>query len=431
MEIKSIFQKSIFREGIIFFIAGFITNFLNYVYRILMGRLMGPEIFGELAALISLFLILAVPSAPLQMVSAKFSAVFEAEERNRKLSNLFGYLTKSIGLMSLGIVFFSVIFADRIKDFLNLPSKTYIYILAAIVVATLISGVTKGILQGLSKFSQLSYAIILESAIKVILSVAFVAIGFKMFGALAGFLIPVILVYFLTLYFLRDTVQISNLKSQISNLNVQKELILMKHEEKKEIWKYIFFTFLTFLFINLLLNADKILVKHYFPAVDAGVFAALSTLGQSIFIGVSALAGILFPIVASRQAKRENYLYPLKIISLISFIVGTVGIIILFLFSKEFILLFFGNEYLGGIPFLGYYGIAMGLFGFLFFFSYFFMALNKFKFLYVLAAGSELEIILISAQHNNFFQVISMLVASLALTLIGMIILIFREKTTA
>lgn len=417
IDIKSVLKNSLFRGGAIFFIGGIIANVLNYVYRIVMGRMLGPEAFGELIAIISLVLILVVPSASIQAVAARFSAVLETQKLSRKLKNLFGYLTRVFSLISLVLIIGAVVFAGEIQNFLNLSSQNYVYYLVGIVVVMLIAGVTKGILQGLKRFSKLSYAIMLEAALKVGLAVGLVALGFKMTGALAGFLIPLILVYFLTFYFLRDIL------SQRGN---NEEIAI---EQKKEIWQYVFYSFLVFFFLNILLNVDIILVKHYFPALEAGIYSGFATLGRAVFIAFILLAGILFPIVAFKQAKKEDYFHPLKIISLISFLIGGVGISIFFLFPKELLLLFFGNNYLAGAPFLGYYGLIMGILGFIFLLSYFFMALNKFKFLYILAAGSILEIVLISLWHSNFSQVISMFSIALIFTLSALLgVLYFSSK---
>jgi O-antigen/teichoic acid export membrane protein len=109
---------------------------------------------------------------------------------------------------------------------------------------------------------------------------------------------------------------------------------------------------------------------------------------------------------------------------------GGIGVLISFLFSRELLLIFFSQKYLEGAPFLGYYSIAMTILGFVFLLSYFFMGLNKFKFLSILATGSILEILLISLFHQNFFQIISMFSLVLSITLIGIGILIFLEKNT-
>jgi len=132
--------------GVIFFIGGAVANILNYIYRIVMGRMLGPEAFGELIALISLILILAVPSAPVVTAAARFSAVYQAKDFSQKLKSLFGYLTKVLSLVSLGIIILVLIFTSSLQEFLKLSSPSNLYFLAGIVVIMLIAGVSKGIL---------------------------------------------------------------------------------------------------------------------------------------------------------------------------------------------------------------------------------------------------------------------------------------------
>lgn len=452
------FKKSLANHlisgGIVFFVSGIIANILNYLYRVLMGRMLTVELFGELVAIVSLTLIFAVPSAPFQVVAVRFSAVFEAGKSFKKIKEFLKYLTKVTVLMSLGLIILVIIFARTIQNFLNLSSISYVYFLAGIVAVMLIAGVTKGILQGIKRFSLLSYTILFESVGRVGLAVILVVLGFKMAGALGGFLIPLILGYFLTIYFLQDILKLelhtpqpssrpsggplvksgnynpptASSRSACPSLKVNEQEI--EKGEIKEIWGYAFWSLLAFFFLNILLNVDIILVKHYFSAIEAGIYSGFATLGHAAFIAISLLGGILFPVVAFKQAKKEDYFYPLKITSLISFLVGGIGVLILFLFPKEFLLLFFGNKYLVGAPFLGYYGLVMGLIGLIFLLSYFFMALNKFKFLSILALGSILEIFLIRLWHSSFLGVISMFFSSLVMVIFGLLILLYFENKT-
>ncbi|MFC1663960.1 oligosaccharide flippase family protein [Patescibacteria group bacterium] len=419
---KKWFKNSIFRGGAIFFIGGITTSALHYIYRIVMGRMLGPEVFGELIALISLILILAVPSAPVQTAAARFSAVYQAKDSLEQLKMLFRYLTKIFVFISLFLIILTVIFASLIQNFLKLSSINYVYFLAGIVMVMLVAGISKGILQGLKRFSQLSLSVVIESVGRVMLAVILVAFGFKMAGALVGFLISLVLGFLLTIYFLWDVLS----KKQQTESNIQHTIYDKK--ETKKIWKYVFWSFLVFLFLNILLNVDIILVKHYFSSFEAGIYSGFATLGRMVFISIGLLAGIMFPVVVSKQARKEDYYHSLKITSLISFLIAGIISLVFFLFPKEFILIFFGEKYLAGASFLGYYSVVMAAFGFIFLLSYFFMALNKFKFLFILVFGGILEILLIGIWHADFLQVILMFFTAQIITLIGLGTLMILEK---
>ena len=315
----------------------------------------------------------------------------------------------TVGVM----VVLGIVFARQIQIFLKLSSVNYIYFVLAIIVAMFASGITKGVLKGLKRFSLLSLVTFLESLFKLLISIVLVLWGLRMFGALGGLLIPAVLIYLLSFYFLRD-------------------VLFVKGEEPQEIgglWPYIFYSFLTVFLLNVLVNIDKILVKLYFSDFEAGIYSSFASLGQAAFIGVSLLAGILFPLVAFNHAQKKEYFHYLKNISLVSLAVILFVVLIFFLFSEPLFLLFFGREYISGASFLGYYTGLMGLLGFVFLFSYFLMALNRFKFLYLLGAGTVLEVLLITFFHNSFFQVILMFFLSLAFTSLGLLLyLVFSRN---
>ncbi len=123
MKIPKIFQESIVKQGTVFFVGGIIANFLNYLYRILMGRMLGPEMFGELVPLISLALILAVPASPVQIAAAKFSAGLETNEAAAKLKNLFSYLNRVFFLIAFGLAILTIFFDRPFQIFLKLSLK--------------------------------------------------------------------------------------------------------------------------------------------------------------------------------------------------------------------------------------------------------------------------------------------------------------------
>lgn len=402
-----IIKNKIFQGGMIFFAGGIAANTFNYLYRVAMARMLGPEFFGELVAMISLIFILVIPSAPIQIAATRFSAVFEAESAQKRIKSFFNYLTIISGFTVGAIVFFGIIFANQIQTFLKLSSVNYIYFVLAIITAMFASGITKGILKGLKRFSLLSLATFLESLFKFLIGVILVFWGFKMFGALAGLLIPAALVYLLSFYFLKD--------------------VLLKKEGRPQkekvggLWRYICYSFLTVFLLNVLINIDKILVKLYFSDFEAGIYSSFASLGQATFIGVSLLAGILFPLVAFNHAQKKDYYHYLKKISLVSLVVISFVVLVFFLFSDPLFMLFFGKEYILGASFLGYYAGLMGLLGLVFLFSYFLMALSRFKFLYLLAAGAVLEVLLITFFHNSFFQVILVFFLSLAFTSLGLL----------
>lgn len=67
-------NSSFFSSSSIIFAGSFAVNVLNYVFTLVMSRLLGVEEFGEVTALISLLLIISVPATTLTMLMAREAA---------------------------------------------------------------------------------------------------------------------------------------------------------------------------------------------------------------------------------------------------------------------------------------------------------------------------------------------------------------------
>ncbi|MEK7127520.1 MAG: polysaccharide biosynthesis protein, partial [Patescibacteria group bacterium] len=60
-------KSELLKGSFLIFIAGNLGNLGNFLYSLSMVRLLGPEIYGELGAILSLFSLFAVPLAILSL----------------------------------------------------------------------------------------------------------------------------------------------------------------------------------------------------------------------------------------------------------------------------------------------------------------------------------------------------------------------------
>ena len=129
-----------------------------------------------------------------------------------------------------------------------------------------------------------------------------------------------------------------------------------------------------------------------------------------MIFGSLCISQVMFPKVSNLYAKKKphkNILYKsLLIISL--FIIP--GIIIYFLLPKIVVLILYGKQFLEISPLIGWFGVIMGLFSLNYLISFYFISINKFKFLYILLIFNVMEVILIYLFHNTLLQVIQVLV---------------------
>ena len=76
-----------------------LVNGGNYIYNLILGRLLGPESFAEAALLVTLLLILSFLGMTFQLATAKFAVIFSGEEWSN-FRNLMYRLAIIFGLVS-------------------------------------------------------------------------------------------------------------------------------------------------------------------------------------------------------------------------------------------------------------------------------------------------------------------------------------------
>lgn len=417
-EIKDILKNQLVFGGMIIFISGLIVNISNYFYRIMMGRMLGPELFGELVTIISLVLILSTLATPFQNTVARFSAIYQAKAILPNIKKIFSYLFLMGAIGGVILLGVGIGYRDLFVDFLNLSSVRNFYFLLLIIFANIMTSLGRGVLHGLQRFSLLGVGQVVNSLGRLALGVALVFLGFKLSGALGGFLLAVLVSCGLFLYFSRDVLVGEREKKEAPKI------------KKGEIWKYMGLSFLALLFLNILLNIDVVLVKHYFSAYETGIYSAFATLGRGVFLVGGMLGGIIFPVAAFRQEKGEDYMFPLKGILTISFFLLFFASLVLFLFPEFILKLFFGQEYLAGAHFLGYYGLIMAMLTVLWILGTFERSLNRFRFLYFLVLGSIIEILLISIWHSSFSQILIMFGVGVGIALLGTAFCIYFSESS-
>src|SRR5688572_28322626 len=105
----------------VFLGTGFL-NFGNYLYHLLMGRMLGPDKYGALEGAISLLYILFVPTITLSLVVVKYVAEYLGKKDKEDIQNLYNYLFSRILVYGSIITIVLLAASPFISSFLHLPS---------------------------------------------------------------------------------------------------------------------------------------------------------------------------------------------------------------------------------------------------------------------------------------------------------------------
>lgn len=395
----------------VIFFGSMAANILNYVFNLGMLRFLSESDYGILISLISIFNIFSLFSITINTVFTKFSAMLVGQGKDNLIGTLFVSGSWWVGVLTLIVSGLIIVFSSQIAHFLNINSNILIIIIALSLLISFLSYVGNGILQGLLMFKYFSFINIFTSFVKLVFGLAFVFLGYKVIGAVSGFFLSVFVGYLLVFFPIARY-----LKSGRPNK-------LSIHSLHKKIYSYALPVFLSTIGVTLFIAIDIILVKHFFHPKIAGQYAAISIMCRSIFYAVSPIALVMFPLVAQKKERGENIS---KIVILAMSLVGipAISLSIFYFLFPDLIRLIFAPNYNPKLinAYLGPFSIFIVLYTFSYLLNILYLSLGKIKVFIITILGALLEIVFIYSFHKDIGQVISGLILSSFLLLVGLLL---------
>lgn len=410
------FQSKLITGSLIMAGGTLIGGMGGYVYHLLMGRMLGPTDYGILASLISLIYLLGIPLGVLNLVVVKFVAGFKGKKDFDSIVSFFRLVNRKILIFALLFLLFLVLITPLISSFLHLNSFLPILLVLGFFFISIFLMINRSFLQGLLKFGYFSSSSVLESGLKLISSFFLVLAGWKIYGALSGFLMGGIAALFFT-YFplgaLRDR---------------KKTPVKIK---KEEIFKFALPVFFSTLAFTSLFGSDLILVRHFFPSEQAGFYAALSTLGRIIYFLTYPVISVMFPMVSERYEVGARYKNLLLVSFSLVFVIGFLITGVYFLIPRLIIRLFFGSLYLSASVYLGYFGLFLSFYSLAFLLNNFFLSIQRTKLVFLPMLAALGQIIFIFLFHENLKQIIFISLSASALLFFSLLLFLMKGKTKA
>ncbi|MGY6650026.1 oligosaccharide flippase family protein [Wenyingzhuangia sp. IMCC45574] len=394
----SIARKRIFTQENLFMLSALVVNGGNYLYNLLLGRILGPAHFSDAAILITMLLILSFVAMTFQLVVAKFSVTIPNEFYNPFVAKIYKYST--IAGVAFGALV--VLFAGQLQDIFHTTTSNMFTIFGLGIPLYFFMSVNRGLYQGKKEFKLLSITYQLEMlsrlAITLVLVFLFPTRSSEVIalGVLVSLLVGLFPFKFNKEY----------LKSYISLPSENWILI-------KKFFLITAFYELSQIIIN---NSDILLVKHYFNPYDAGLYASLALIGRIVYFIAWMFVMLLLPTVVQLHKEGKNTTKVLtKYVVYISFI-AVIIIVACKLFPVLIVKLLFGDAYVSIANLMWKYAFATGVFAVANIFAYYFLSLDRYVPVLVSAIFGGMQVVLIVLYHNSLEQVVHMqMIAMLSL----------------
>ena len=320
---------------------------INYLFNLIIGWLLTPEIYGIWGISIS-FINLLIPFTI--MTFPWIVSKLIAESSNKYSTTTLGQTTTALiintllsAIIAIGFLLISFAFRDSIN--LGNSFTAIILLIIAIVFTIGIRGIFNGIMMGLLKFTQLAIIQITENLSKLLIAILLITLGYGVLGSLYGYFLGAFVALILAIAFTK------NFRFW---KYVQKPSKYLLGNSWNIFWGMFVITGMT--------NIDILFLKFLTPDnvsnIQAGYYQAALVISRIPFFLAGTTIQALFPYIAqSKNTTKINYSNKtLKYALIFLFPIA----ILLSTNSNIIISILFPNKYSIGGESMEFLGIAMG-----------------------------------------------------------------------
>lgn len=402
--------KKILSPEQIFMLSAFVVNGGNYLYNLGLGRVLGPGAFADAAILITLLLVLSFVAMTFQLAVAKFTTEFDKSKQEAFVQRAYKQATTFGIILGAAIV----VFAGSLQTLFQTESSVMFTIFGIAVPLYFIMSVNRGNLQGRKSFIALSITYQLEMVCRLALTFALL-LFFNIESSVA--VATAIAISFIAGVF--------PFKKLTSRKAMQSALT---SKESKAVMNFFVLTAcyeLTQIICN---NSDILLVKHYFPSYDAGLYASLALIGRVVYFVTWMFVMLLLPTVVSMRKEGKNSVPVLmKYVGYITALASGI-VLFTFLFPSFAVQILFGEQYMSIAPLLGWYALATSFFALSNIFAYYYLSLDHYKPIVIAAIFGVLQIVLIILFHDSLFEVVLAQVVAMGSLLIAQLLYFWKMQ---
>ena len=400
MEFITTLKSKKIRPEQLFMLSVLAVNGGNYLYNLILGRVLGPSEFADAAVLITFLLVLSFAAMTFQLVTAKFSVLFEHDIFKSFVSKIY----KSALLAGVIAGLLIIVFANPLQNVFNTSSSNMFIVFGCGVPLYFLMSVNRGVFQGKKAFKALSITYQSEMLSRLLITLGLILI-FNIqsavviaVGILASFVFGLI-------PFKRPSM-------------VSKSPLTLTKTHAKDIKKFFIITAfyeLTQIIIN---NSDILLVKHYFESYEAGLYASLALIGRMVYFIAWMFVMLLLPTVV--QLKKDGKETAPTLFKYMGYIViiSVCIIMVCLSFPETIITLLFGNDYIAMAPLLWKYAIATSMFAISNIFAYYYLSLDTYIPVVISGVFGMLQMVLVIFYHDSLEQVVHMQIIAMVLLLV-------------
>lgn len=345
-------------KGATFLLAGIVVSKLfTYLHRIIIARYLGADVYGLFnlgLAVIGIILSLVLVGLPLGLL--RYISYYYGKNDNNSIYAVINSALKIILPLSLIFAFLLFIFAEKISLFFfhNESMRSVLKLLSFAIPVSALATCTDYILQA---FQKVNYLIISRNIVEPILKVAASAIviylGYSLLGITAVYLFSLLITALLMAYFLKKMLSF-------------KKILRAPYTLFRQMLHFSVPLMLSDIFSMLLVWSDTLILGYFVSAVQVGIYNAAVPTARLLHTIPVALRTLFVPTISGLYAQKKDFSRIYKTVSKWLFLIGLPSFILLSLYSKQMLSIFFGSVFAEGYIVLIFIALSFFIYSVLF-----------------------------------------------------------------
>jgi O-antigen/teichoic acid export membrane protein len=278
-------RDGLLQHSLILMAATQVGTVANLLFHVVMGRQLDPPEYGVLSAMLGIILIIATPMDALRVAMAHYAALLVQGGKLAAVPHLVRRWSRNVAIPAVVVLVAGILLSSQIGAFFHLDDSMPVILTCFVLAGGLLMPILIGALQGLQSFLWMSAAQHIWGVVRLVAGALFVmyiaataewGLAGQMLGVWASVAIGIWGLWWNT----RGPKTVEERVKGVTRYFVQSLLILAG--------------------FAVLMNADVVMVKHFFPdAHEAGLFARAATIGRTMVFLTMPIALAMFPKVAS------------------------------------------------------------------------------------------------------------------------------------
>lgn len=350
---EKMISSDLLRHNAVFFVGTMVISAFNYLYYPVLSRLVSVSEFGEIQAVISLFMQLGIVLTAYGYVIT--SIVANSDGRlNKSSAKTLLRLEQTMLMVAIIIVPLLFLATYFFGDSFKFGSLTAMLLVGILIVINVPSTTRTYVLQGEKKLKEVSIGGSVFAIGKLVVTVGLI---YALTNNVVAAMLSYVIAQLLSLWYLR-----SRTKDRYVPIgDAFKFKHLFADTKAKDLiahyGRYGIFIFLTLSGLALLYSSDTIVARLFFDEYQVGLYSGIVSVARIIFFVTASVAGVLIASVRLGETANNRRIFIRSLVLIAA--VGLIGVLAFSLFKEFFVGLLVGGDYVASAKWLPLLSLTM------------------------------------------------------------------------